>query len=110
MEFGGKDSIVGYECDGCEYEIKNGLPVPTHRDGTPEGFLILGSAPARWHPDDAFFYERFDQRRTGAAILGLYQRGGTVITTGSTDWAHGLKGKDPIVERITMNILERLGK
>lgn len=110
MEFGGKDSIVGYECDGCEFEIKDGLPVPTHRDGTPEGFLILGSAPARWHPDDAFFYERFDQRRIGAAILGLYQRGGTVITAGSTDWAHGLKGKDPMVERITMNILERLGK
>ena len=35
-EFGGKDTIVGYECDGCEIEVQDGLPVPTHRDGTPD--------------------------------------------------------------------------
>ena len=37
-EFGAKDTIVGYECDGCELEWKDGLPVPTHRDGTPDTF------------------------------------------------------------------------
>ena len=109
-EFGGKDTIVGYECDGCEFEIKDGLPVPTYRDGTPEGFTVLASAPAKWHPDDAFFYDRFPQDRVGAAVLGTYTRGGTVVTVGSTDWAHGLKGKDPTVERITKNVLDRLGK
>ncbi len=35
-EFGGKDTIVGYECDGCEMEWREGLPFPTHRDGTPK--------------------------------------------------------------------------
>jgi hypothetical protein len=42
-------------------------------------------------------------------VLGLYTRGGTVFTCGSTDWAHGLNGKNPVVERITRNILDRLG-
>lgn len=109
-EFGGKDTIVGYECDGCEFEMKEGLPVPTHKDGTPAGFVILGSCPAQWHPDDSVFYEAFPKGRIGAAVLGTYTRGGTVVTAGSTDWAHGLRGKDPAVERITKNVLEKLGK
>lgn len=108
--FGGQDTIVGYECDGCEFVWQDGLPVPTGGDGTPENFVILGTCPARWHPDDAYWYERFEQGREGAAVLGTYTRGGTVVTTGSTDWAHGLRGGDPIVERITRNVLDRLSE
>ena len=109
-EFGAKDTIVGYECDGCEFTLQNGLPVPTGRDGTPTNFTMLATCPARWHPDDAFWYERFDKQRVGAAVLGVYTRGGTVFTCGSTDWAHGLRGKDPGVERITRNLLDRLSR
>jgi len=109
-QFGGKDTIVGYECDGCEFTLESGLPVPTGRDGTPKEFVILGTCPARWHPDDSVWYERFPKDRVGAAVLGLYTRGGTVVTCGSTDWSHGLKGNDPHVTRITKNVLERLGK
>ena len=112
-EFGGKDSIVGYECDGCEMEWRDGLPFPTHQDGTPKTFTILGSAPAKWAPGDSWWYEEWPgPEHTGHAVLGLYttEKGGTVVTTGSTDWAHGLKGKDPAVEQITRNVLDRLGK
>ncbi|WP_435018615.1 N,N-dimethylformamidase beta subunit family domain-containing protein [Tundrisphaera sp. TA3] len=114
-EFGGKHTVVGYECDGCEFEIRDGLPVPTHRDGTPEGFTILATCPTRWHPDDALWYDRFPRDPSGApaggaAVLGTYTRGGTVVTTGSTDWAHGLRGGDEVVERITRNILDRLSR
>lgn len=108
--FGGKDTIVGYECDGCEFTLAGGLPTPTGRDGTPENFLILGTCPARWHPDDSLWYERFPKDRTGAAVMGLYTKGGTVFTCGSTDWAHGLRGNDPHVMRITKNLLDRLSK
>jgi hypothetical protein len=108
--FGGQNTIVGYECDGCDYELRDGLPIPTFRDGTPESFEILASAPAKWHPDDALFYDRFPPDRMGAAMLGVYKRGGTVVTAGSTDWSHGLQGKDPIVQQITRNVLDRLGK
>ncbi len=108
-EFGGKDTIVGYECDGCELTWRDGLPFPTFRDGTPETFEVLGTAPAKWHPDDSQWYDRWENGRVGNAVLGAYTRGGTVVTAGSTDWAHGLRGKDPIVEQITRNILDRLG-
>ena len=107
--FGGKDTIVGYECDGCQLEWRDELPYPTHRDGTPETFDVLATAPAQWHPDDCQWYDEWENGRKGHAVLGVYSRGGTVFTCGSTDWAHGLRGKDPHVERITRNILERLG-
>ena len=108
--FGGKDTIVGYECDGCEMIWKDGLPFPTNRDGTPKSFTILGSCPAQWAPDDCLWYDQFPADRVGAAVLGIYTQGGTVVTTGSTDWAHGLKGNDPAVVRITRNVLDRLSK
>jgi hypothetical protein len=113
QEFGGKDTIVGYECDGCEIEWRDGLPFPTHRDGTPKGFTILATAPAKWAPGDSWWYERWPgPDHTGHAVLGLYTTavGGTVVTCGSTDWAHGLKGGDEAVMRITRNVLDRLGK
>lgn len=108
--FGGKDTIVGYECDGCELEWRDGLPFATGKDGTPKAFEVLATCPARWHPDDAAWYERWDMDRVGAATLGIYTQGGTVFTSASTDWAHGLRGGDPTVDRMTRNILDRLGK
>ncbi|MEZ5324165.1 MAG: DUF6605 domain-containing protein [Verrucomicrobiales bacterium] len=107
---GGKHTVVGYECDGCEMEWRDGLPFPTGRDGTPENFSILGTAPARWHPDDCQWYEKWENGREGHAVLGVYQRGGTVVTTGSTDWVHGLRGGDEAVERITRNVIRKLSQ
>ena len=108
--FGGKDTIVGYECDGCELEWKDGLPFATHKDGTPKTFEVLGTCPVRWHPDDVEWYEKWEIGRTGAACMGIYTQGGTVFTAATTDWSHGLKGKDPAVERITRNVLDKLSK
>jgi hypothetical protein len=101
--------VVGYECDGCELEWKDGLPAPTHKDGTPENFEVLATAPARWHPDDCEWYEKWEKGRTGQAVIGTYTRGGTVVTVGSTDWAFGLRGNDPVVTRVTKNVLDKLG-
>ncbi|MEJ7591735.1 MAG: N,N-dimethylformamidase beta subunit family domain-containing protein [Planctomycetaceae bacterium] len=104
------DTIVGYECDGCEMTWQDGLPSPTHSDGTPVSFEILGSCPAQWAPDDCLWYDRFPKDRIGAAVLGIYTQGGTVVTVGTTDWAHGLRGNDPAVAKITRNVLDRLSK
>ncbi|WP_253159956.1 N,N-dimethylformamidase beta subunit family domain-containing protein [Stieleria tagensis] len=106
--FGGEHSIVGYECDGCEIEWVDGLPNPTHRDGTPESFTILGTCQARWAPGDCLWYDRFPTDRVGNAVLGTYTQGGTVVSAGTTDWSHGLAGDDPHVVTITRNILDRL--
>ena len=110
--FGGKDTIVGYECDGCEMEWVDDLPFPTHRDGTPESFEIVGTCQARWAPGDSYWYDRFPKDRIGAAVLGSYTSagGGTVVTAGTTDWAHGLGGNDPVVMQVTRNVLDRLSK
>jgi hypothetical protein len=107
-KFGGKDTIVGYECDGCEMEWRDGLPFPTTRDGTPASFTILGTCPAKWAPDDCYWYDQFPQDRLGASVMGIYTQGGTVVTVGSTDWSHGLGGSDPKVSRITANVLDKL--
>ena len=101
--------VVGYECDGCELVWKDGLPYPTHKDGTPENFEVVATAPARWHPDDCEWYEKWEKGRVGNAVIGTYTRGGTVVTVGSTDWSHGLRGGDPVVMRVTKNVLDRLG-
>jgi hypothetical protein len=100
--------VVGYECDGCELTWNDGVPSPTGRDGTPAGFEVLATAPAKWHPDDCEWYEKWEKGRTGNAVIGLYTRGGTVVTVGSTDWSHGLRGNDPAVTQVTTNILTRL--
>lgn len=109
-EFGMEDSIVGYECDGCELEWREGLPYPTYRDGTPRSFTVLATAPAQWSASDAAWYKGWDAERLGAACLGVYERGGTVFTAASTDWSHGLRGGDPVVMQITRNVLDRLNR
>src|SRR5207244_13153032 len=55
--------------------------------------------------------EAMERIRHGHAVLGAYtnKAGATVITSGSTDWAHGLAGRDPQIEQITRNVLSRLG-
>lgn len=110
VDFGGPSKIAGYECDGCELTWKDGVPTPTYRDGTPKGFTVLATAPAKWAPDDCEWYERWEKGRTGNAVLGTYTRGGTVVTVGTTDWSRGLTGRDPVVQRITENVLRRLSR
>ena len=105
--FGGEHTVVGYECDGCEYVVENGLPVSKGTYGTPDNFTILCTAPATWHPSDSVWYERWQHGRQGAAVMGVYTKGGTVFTAGTTDWPHGLKGDDQVVQ-ITRNVLDKL--
>ncbi len=115
--FGAANKIVGYECDGCLFELQDGLPVATHRDGTPDGFQILATGPAGlcagdgslgWIQEALYGDSSAQHPQPGAAVLGAYTRGGTVVTAGSTNWSDGLRGGDKVVERITRNILDRL--
>jgi hypothetical protein len=132
---GASATIVGYECDGCDFTYRDGLPIPTGDDGTPRNFEILGTAPAAHFtrdtsarppkPDEPseieFIASRlFNSRQAeaieriahGHAVLGTYTSpaGGTVVTSGCTDWAHGLAARDPQVEQITRNVLDRLSR
>ena len=129
---GADATIVGYECDGCDMTYRDGRPYPTGADGTPLDFEILATAPAAHftrdtatrppRPDEPSEIEFIASRLFGSrgpeaiariaaghAVLGTFTApgGGTVVTSGCTDWAHGL-GTDPQVETITRNVLDRL--
>ena len=111
-------TVVGYECDGCVFAYRDGLPYPTGEDGTPSTFEILGSCPTQHftresaprppkpgEPSELEYIasrvfgtraiEAIERIRHGHAILGTYtnEAGATVVTSGSTDWAHGLAGR-----------------
>jgi len=110
---------IGWECDGCDLEWIDGRPIATHRDGTPEGFEILGFAPGTMYDYEATVHSKAlfgldngftpwgRDLRQGGAVFGTWTHGGTIVTVGCTEWARHLG--DPHVARITRNILTRLG-
>jgi len=92
-EFGARDRIVGYECDGCEHTFVNGRPVPTTRDGTPENFLILALAPASWPAEEWQWLETWEGGRVGNACMGI---------AGNAGGRHGVyRGDHRLVARPT---------
>ena len=134
-ELGRADSIVAYEVDGWSSPpAPDGLPVPTGADGAPDGLQILATAPARlWSQDEQpsrYAHEPGELENTAMAVFGPGWRdqvhrvtnnhacigvftkpdgGGTVFNAGVTDWAYALEHADPTVERVTHNVLSRLG-
>jgi hypothetical protein len=129
---GSASTIVGYEVDGCPIRMQDGLPFPAEGYDAPASMQILGMIPAaltlrisgvllgqqedfRYQPA-SFAREVFgrDDARTVAAIthnhavMSILTNNGTVFCAGTTDWVFGLTGKDPAVERITRNLLDRL--
>ena len=131
--FGAEQTVVGYECDGCEIQLENGLPVPTHNDGIPSSFTILASSPTtlaervEMYGEDSYLGDEdlnfCAERVYGAAntetraklahvnaVMGLYEQYGTVFTTGCTEWVYGLQSDNPYIEQITHNILTRLAE
>jgi hypothetical protein len=121
---------VGYECDGCELMMRDGLPYPTGRDGTPVDFEVLGVAPAEpfdhenaprpvaagarseiefnaWRVLGDDKPETVERLRHGHAVMGLHRPGGTVFTSGCTEWAWGLAHGDPVVAQVTRNLFDR---
>ncbi|MGH1493780.1 MAG: N,N-dimethylformamidase beta subunit family domain-containing protein [Acidimicrobiales bacterium] len=124
---GAEPVVVGYECDGCELTMQDGLPVATGSGGTPANIEVLGTAPARlWLTEDlpaglsdnyvgelnwvasrlggADTEENRARFANGAAVMATFARGqGEVFTVGCTDWAYGLD--DPDIARITHNVI-----
>lgn len=90
------DNLVDYETDAAELD-----PItlsPTYNDGTPRSFRVLALADLRhWRAPPG-------QTQPGWATMGIYQRGGTVFTSGTTNWSRWL-ARDPRIARITRNVL-----
>lgn len=93
------DGGVGYETDAALVALFAGVPLVTGNDGTPVDFQVLATA-------DLTAWGEFGQ--PGTATMGIYQGPGTVFTAGTVDWNAALT--DPVVSRITQNVVERLSK
>ena len=89
---GPEQALVGYECDGA--------PPTAHADPL-SNFKILGVArlPPEWE---------YRETEEAAATLGVQENGGTVFTAATTDWARVLNEGDPVIDRITLNVVNRL--
>ena len=131
-QLGAQHTLIGFEVDGCELQLKDGLPYPTGSDGTPMNFEIIALAPAAlWdremappgvYPDDVLCDldlvclqvlgdtrpETLARLAHGHAVMGTYTsaRGGTVFTGGTTEWVYALG--DLQVSRITRNVIRQL--
>ena len=108
--------LAGYECDGAPlaaFDTASGLATlsPTAwQCGTPHGFQLLAACPldAQWQELPR---REPDASASGlhAATMGMFTRGGTVFSAGTTDWAQVLgSGQDARVDRITGNVIDGL--
>ena len=106
--FGADYALIGYECDGaalCARRDEHGFLVPRYDDCTPQNFIVLGTG--RLGPEWAQDPEDFPGGRT--ATMGIYTNNGVVFTAATTDWTRLVATGDPSVEKITVNVVCRLG-
>jgi len=129
---GAQGHAFGYEVDGLDYVIRGGLPEPTGTSGAPSGLEILALGMSslveerREVPlDDRFLSEddakyvaeirhgdqseaSVERVKRGAGMIVHFARGeGEVFHAGSCEWVAALKRRDPMVERVTANVLRR---
>ncbi len=129
---GAEGHVFGYEVDGLDYVIRNGLPEPTGIEGTPDGLVILALGMSSLKEesdviaaDDQFLSDddaRFaattligddgpaavDKVKRGSGMIVNFPRGmGEVFHAGSCEWVAGLKRRDAMVEQVTRNVLDR---
>ena len=129
---GAQSRVFGYEVDGLDYTVRDGLPYPTGADGAPEGIEILAMGLATVREEDhgnnadpmfiaendvrmvaAMLYgeatpETVGRAARGAGMMVSFARGdGAVFNAGSCEWVAGLIERDPYIERITRNVIDR---
>lgn len=120
---GVNSAIAHYETDGLPIRMESGVPYPVDGYGVPSSLQILGMVPVGtiWNglSDDQLKQVALTalgnsdpetvRRLTHAnGVMTIYTKGGIVFSAGTTDWVQGLTGKDPAVERVTKNLLNRL--
>lgn len=130
--FGDEASIFGFEMDGVEYEIRDGLPYPTGTDDAPAGLeilamnfstsveqgldkyrdtLMLGDGDARYRADildgDSSPENIKRHSRLAGMVVSFTRGSGEVFSAATCEWVHGLMTHDNYVEQVTHNVLER---
>ena len=129
---GGPSCIFGYEVDGLDYTVRDGLVFPTHEDGALESVEVLAMALATCVEDDhghegSEFYvgdmdgvfaaellyggvtpEAVERSKRGSGMIVTMSKGnGEIFNAGTCEWVNGLIEHDPQVEAVTRNVLAR---
>ncbi len=129
----GADSrIYGYEVDGLDYVVRDGLPYATGEDGASRDIEIIGQGLGTnaeadhgiWGEQlfigdsDCVFKaqalygkvtpETMDKAVRGNGVMVHWHRGrGEVFNAATCEWVMGLTRRDLQVEQITRNVLDR---
>ncbi|MCG7506006.1 N,N-dimethylformamidase beta subunit family domain-containing protein [Mesorhizobium retamae] len=129
---GSEGHAFGYEVDGLDYVIRNGLPEPDVDSGAPDGLqiLALGMSSLKEESADIPVEDQFltdedakfvaeilrgdrseasvEKIKRGCGMIVNFPRGdGEVFHAGSCEWVAALKRGDAMVERVTANVLDR---
>ena len=129
---GDESRVFGYEVDGLEYRIENGLPYALPKPDLPQDLSILAMGLARLREiqtgastdalfvgdDDARFIARtlygaedeatLARVNRGSGMMVSFSRGkGEVFNAGTTEWIAGLIHHDKAVVQLTRNVLNR---
>nr|WP_312841721.1 N,N-dimethylformamidase beta subunit family domain-containing protein [Sinorhizobium psoraleae] len=113
---GEEGHIYGYEVDGLDYEIRNGLPYPSPTSGAPDGLEILAVGMATHVEENAdlasgdyvWYGNPSNPNKYGNGMIVNFKRGkGEVFHAGTCEWVAGLLRRDAMVEIVTRNVLNR---
>ncbi|MBC5814946.1 MAG: hypothetical protein GIW97_00250 [Candidatus Eremiobacteraeota bacterium] len=88
--FGAQQRLIGYECDSVCHDSN----LQTLASASLEGWDVRDGSG--------------ELSENACATMGTFARNGTVFNAGTTDWARVLHEGEPIVERITSNVITRL--
>ena len=108
-EFGGRDSIVGVECDGGDIEFVRGSPRFTGRDGISPAFTILALADAAGgflNEDLGISHDRF----YCTMAINESASKGTIFTAATMEGAKGSTGKVRLWRRSQATSLTAWGR
>ena len=133
-QLGAGSRVFGYEVDGVDLRMEDGLPFATGADGADPAMEILavglatnvepvhgtwgetayiGDADARFKAQAMFGEvtdETLDRSTRGNGVILHWHRGkGEVFTAATCEWVMGLTRRDWQVEQITRNVLSRFG-
>lgn len=132
---GAASRIFGYEVDGLDYHMSDGLPWPACTDGAVPAITILAMGLAtNVEVDNAVWGETLyiqdgEARFKAQALYGAvtprtieastrgngmiihWPKGkGEVFTAACCEWVMGLTRRDPKVEQVTRTVLDRFGR
>ena len=127
---GASSRIFGYEVDGIDFGMAQGLPFAVEGTGLAGELVIVGLSPASTlaHAtglsDADGFIGRYDAEEVAGVVYGgvteetvarasrgngcmaEYRRGlGAVFNAGSCEWVAGLIARDAVVSRVTRRVL-----